>query len=341
MTGNEDFNILFTCAGRRISLLQAFRSALQTLGRNGKIIATDVTGASPAIHKADIGVLVPMARTEQYIPALLEQVKKHNVKLLVPLTDIDLIQLSERRKDFERLGCTMMIGSQEAIQSCSNKLNFHDFLAKAGLHTVNTLSLEDFNKKPFFPCFVKPIQGSAGIGSTVIRHEKDLHSHIEMYGQKLLIQEYLNGQEFTVDIYRSRDGKVRCVVPRQRLAVRSGEVEKGITVEDAQVFEAAAKLGGMIDGLWGVFCCQCRRMAPDQPPCFFEINPRFGGGAPLSIAAGANLPLYLLEEVMGLPISAKLGQFTRNLLMLRFDDALYIPVENIETLPGYKSPHFR
>ena len=56
-----------------------------------------------------------------------------------------------------------------------------------------------------------------------------------------------------------------------------------------------------LDGMWGVFCCQCRRSGTG-PVRFFEINARFGGGAPLSIAAGANLPLYLLQEVLDLPI---------------------------------------
>ena len=103
---------------------------------------------------------------------------------------------------------------------------------------------------------------------------------------------------------------------------------------------AIEKLSGFLGGLWGVFCCQCRR-GPDGVARFFEINPRFGGGAPLSVAAGANLPLYLIQEVLGMPITAKVGDFTDRLLMLRYDDAVFVQVTDPRKLPGYDTPHFR
>ena len=74
---------------------------------------------------------------------------------------------------------------------------------------------------------------------------------------------------------------------------------------------------------------------------FFEVNPRFGGGAPLSIAAGADLPLYLLQEVLGMPITASVGDFTDQLLMLRYDDALFVQVDDCSDLPGFDTPHFQ
>ena len=156
----------------------------------------------------------------------------------------------------------------------------------------------------------------------------------------MLVQEYVPGREYTIDVYRSREGEVKCVVPRQRLLVRSGEVEKGVTVQNEELIDSAVRLSSCLDGMWGVFCCQCR-WENSQPPRFFEINPRFGGGAPLSIAAGANLPLYLLQEVLGQPITAKLGEFKDNLLMLRYDEAFFVDAEDPTDLPGYDTPEFR
>ena len=97
----------------------------------------------------------------------------------------------------------------------------------------------------------------------------------------------------------------------------------------------------MLGDLWGVFCCQCRR-GNDGQPRFFEVNPRFGGGSTLSIAAGVNLPLYLLQEVLGLPISAgKLGDFIGNRLMLRYDEEIFLGVDDPSSLPGFDTPTFR
>ena len=103
---------------------------------------------------------------------------------------------------------------------------------------------------------------------------------------------------------------------------------------------SVVELVSLMDGLWGVFCCQCRR-PEGRPPHFFEINPRFGGGAPLSIAAGADLPKYLLQEVLGLTIEAKVGEFTRNLLMLRYSDHVTKAIRDPSGLPGFDTPIFK
>ena len=335
---------MFTCAGRRVALLAAFRIAMEELGVDGKLIATDLTSAAPAFQVADIGATtVPVGRIE-YIPALLKLVKKHHVGLIVPLTDLDLRSLARQRDKFEELDCTIMVGSEQAVALCRDKAKIGQLLGDAGLAVIKTYSLKDFTRKPFYPCFVKPIGGSAGIGASIINNSHELQNHVSVFGGRLIVQQYLPGQEFTIDVYRSRDGKVRSVVPRQRLTVRCGEVEKAITVKDDSLIEAASKLAGLLEGMWRVFCCQCRRLATDRSarPQFFEINPRFGGGVPLSIAAGANLPLYLLQEVLGAPITATVGDFTDRLLMLRYDEAVFTKFEdNPKSLPGFETPKFR
>ena len=313
---------------------------MKELDVTGKLIATDITPASPAYQKADVGVLVPPARRAEYLPALQDVVKKHNVGLLVPLTDLDLRSLARHRDEFAKIGCTVMIGSERTVTLCRDKAQTNALISKAGLASIKTVTLSQFLQKPFYPCFVKPISGSASVGTAVIRNDRQLQAHIQAFGELMIVQEYVPGQEYTLDVYRSRDGVVRCVVPRQRLLVRSGEVEKGITIKDEELMRSAVALAEKLDDIWGVFCCQCRRSGTG-PIRFFEINPRFGGGAPLAIAAGANLPLYLLQELLGLPITAELGAFTDRLLMLRYDEAVFVQVsDGMENLPGFSMPRF-
>jgi carbamoyl-phosphate synthase large subunit len=330
-------NILFTCAGRRVVIINEFRRALSDLGLTGRILATDITTSSPALCGADEGLLVPRAGTIEYIPALLDIVRKHEPGLLVPLTDVDLRSLSRHRKKFTELGCQVMIGPPETILLCRDKTLTNEFLTKLKLSSIRTYTLEQFRQRPFFPCFVKPIRGSAGVGAGVLHSEPELNAHLATFGDLMLVQDYVPGAEYTVDIYRSRDGKVRSVVPRQRLSIRAGEVEKGLTVKDDELIASAVKLGEALDGLWGVVNAQCRRPPGDRAH-FFEINPRFGGGVPLAIAAGADLPRYVLEEALGLPISAELGGFKPNLLMMRYDDAVFVEVDDAADLPGRDTP---
>lgn len=313
---------------------------MDDLNVKGLIMATDVTPASAALQEADRTFIVPHVGNIQYLPTLRRLVEENDIGLIVPLTDLDLRSLARKRKEFLEMGCEVMIGTDAAVTLCRDKIKFSRFLHKQGLPAIHTYPLSTFRKKPFFPCFVKPVKGSAGQGTALIENAPDLDAHVEIFGSQLLIQDYIPGQEFTVDVYKTRDGEVRSVVPRQRLLVRSGEVDQGITRQDTQIIDATVDLAQRIEGLWGVFCCQCRRPDGDAP-YFFEINPRFGGGSPLSIAAGADLPLYLLQEVTGRTLTAKCNAFTDRMLMLRYSSEFFLTVDEPETLPGFDAPIIR
>ncbi|MFP4055010.1 MAG: ATP-grasp domain-containing protein [Phycisphaerae bacterium] len=339
-------SILFTCGGRRVALLEQFRRAMADLGITGRLIVTDITPASSAFQAADEGVIVPRADAPDYLDSLESIVVSRKVGLVVPLTDLDLLILARHRERLQRHGCVVMIGSKESVATCRNKSRTADFLEECGLAGIRTQTLDAFGESPTFPCFVKPVGGSGSIGAGRIDSMAELEAHVKRHGRELIVQELVGGQEFTVDVYVSRSGAVRAIVPRLRLAVRAGEVEKGLTLRDPELIDAAERICRGLPGLWGAFCCQCRRALgedgqPAGPAKFFEINPRFGGGMPLSIAAGADLPRYLLEDVLNMPTSDGRAEFTDRLLMLRYDDAVFRPVEDIRSLPGFASPSFR
>jgi len=323
-----------------VALLEAFRRAMSDLGITGRLLAADVTVASAAFHRADEGILVPPVGDAGYIPALADLCDRKGVGLMIPLTDLDLLTLAEHRETFAAAGCEVMIASPEAIADCMDKSRTAGLLRGIGLEAVRTVTLQQFRAEPFYPCFIKPTHGSAGIGARLLRSAADMNAHLDAYGERMLVQEVLPGPEYTLDVFRSRTGQVRCVVPRQRLSVRAGEVEKGLTVHDEELISCGVRLGEALEGLWGVVNAQCRRV-PGGRPQFFEINPRFGGGAPLAIAAGADLPRYVLEERLGLPCSAELGRFTPNLLMLRYDEAVFVQVDDPSGLGGFDTPLVR
>jgi carbamoyl-phosphate synthase large subunit len=313
---------------------------MEQLGVEGELLATDVTEAAAALEVVDRKLIVPRTGTVDYIPAVEKIVRENDIGLIVPLTDLDLRSLARRRENFAELGCTVMIGDEPTIKLCRDKKLFSQFLAKSDFPTIRTFSLGRFRQDPFYPCFVKPMRGSAGHGSARIDSGRELRAHIHVFGGQLLVQDYVPGREYTIDVFRTRDGQIKSIVPRQRLIVRSGEVDQGVTVHDKELIEATINLVNSLDGLWGVFCCQCRR-PEGEPPRFFEINPRFGGGSPLSIAAGANLPLYLLQEVLGLPVTGKVGEFTPNLLLMRYSNDFFKNISDPSELNGFDSPIFR
>jgi carbamoyl-phosphate synthase large subunit len=333
----EQFNILFTCVGRRVVLIRAFREALAELGLTGSLVGTDLTESAAGMQAVDCPELVPSARTLHYGPRLKELVAKHKIRLLIPLTDLDLRILSRHAQEFQELGCTVMIAPEETVTVCRDKLKFDQLARRAGIKGIASRDLKAFQANPSYPCFVKPVHGSAAVGSGRVTNEREMRAHIGTYGNQLLVQEYVPGQEFTIDVFRRRDGVICAVVPRQRLSIRAGEVERSLTVNDPELIRCTMKLVEQLPGVWGVINAQCRRPAGGEPR-FFEVNLRFGGGVPLSMAAGVPLPKFVLMEVLGQTVQPIVGQFTDKLLMTRYDDAYFVPVKDPTTLPGYKEP---
>ncbi len=93
-------SVLLTCAGQRVDMVEAFREALAEEGRGGIAVACDLNPLSPALYAADERALVPPVTDAAYIPTLLELVREHGLRAVLPLTDLDQRILSEQREAF-------------------------------------------------------------------------------------------------------------------------------------------------------------------------------------------------------------------------------------------------
>ena len=89
--------VLFTCAGQRVDIVDAFRQAGSTT------IAADVNPLAPALYHADHYALVPRVDDPEYVAALRRIVDAHDVRLIVPLTDLDQATLARGRDHLESL----------------------------------------------------------------------------------------------------------------------------------------------------------------------------------------------------------------------------------------------
>jgi carbamoyl-phosphate synthase large subunit len=136
-----------------------------------------------------------------------------------------------------------------------------------------------------------------------------------------IVQEKLEGREITVNVFYGRDGQVLYAIPHERIAVRSGEVSKGTTIDHPAVAAAAARMAKLLPGLWGPACFQAIMQA-DGSLGIFEINARFGGGYPLAHAAGARGPHYLLLDALGRTLQP-VKTYTQGLTMLRYDQSVF------------------
>lgn len=316
-------NVLLTSIGRRVALARAFRRELTAYAPGGRLLGADVSRLSAGFHDADQGFLVPHCKDPRFIPRLLEIVRREKVRVLIPLIDPELDLLARYREEFLAEGCHAIVSDFAPVVITRDKARSAEHFRQLGFDAPRVLPAAELAHPSDlrYPLFLKPADGSSSIGAVRIDGPGEL-KYAMAHTRSPVVQSYEEGEEFTIDVFCDLGGAVRCVVPRKRLETRAGEVSKGVTVKDRAMMDAAARLVTALGGCRGCITLQCFR-TPDERFVFFEANLRFGGGYPLTYAAGANFPGWILRMVAGEEIAPFDGWEDR-LLMLRFDDAVFV-----------------
>ena len=310
--------VLITSAGRRVGLMNAVRESLAELGLDWRIVAADAEPELSAVCAlADASHRVPRASSEDYADSLLKICRKEEVGLLIPTIDPELLPISVREDDFASAGVRVNIGGTEFVRTARDKALTGKRLKDIGLDAPHTWA--DGDREARFPAIAKPIGGSASLGIRRYRSAEDYRSNPP--GEGCILQELLEGPEYTVNVFCDSEGVFRCAVPHRRLEVRSGEVSKGRTERRDDLTHIARTIA-TLPGARGAFCFQA--IDTDRGPVVFEINARFGGGYPLAHRAGGRFTKWLLEEATGVPLTAN-DEWQDGLLMLRYDSEVFVP----------------
>lgn len=320
----KKFNVLFTCIGRRVSLLRSFKKAAKELKLDCHFLGTEKNELSPAFQLCDKKFSAKPIDDANYLKQLFNIIKQNNVKLLIPTIDTDLRLLAKNKKMFNSIGCSVLVSSPDVVDICNDKRKTFKFLIENGFDTPLTFKPEEAlaKKNLKYPLILKPWDGSASKGVVIAQNRKELAFYLKQNPSRI-VQEFIRGKEFTCGIYIDFNHKVRCVVPRERLEVRAGEVSKGKTVKNYKIMRQVAQMLEKLGAGPGVITVQLM-LTKDNKVKFIEINPRFGGGTPLSIKAGANFPKWILQEVSGKKPNIKFDGFENNLIMLRYDAAVWL-----------------
>lgn len=319
------FNVLLSSAGRRYALLQIFRKALAELGLPGAVMAADMTALSAAYQAADQGFLVPHCTSPEFVPRVLEICRENEISLVVPTIDTELPVYAKNRDAFARIGTTVAVSSKETVAIAGDKARTHAWLSASGFPTVRQATIEEARSDRAawpFPFLVKPAGGSSSIGVGIMRDEVQLEAATR--GGGYIAQTIAPGIEHTIDVLVTRAGRSVCAVPRRRLEVRAGEVSKGMTVRSPELETLARRISEALPGAYG--CLNVQVFHDDRTGAMnvIELNARFGGGYPLSWEAGAKYPTWMIEDLLGLPSTASAATWRDRLLMLRFDDAVFL-----------------
>lgn len=212
------YRILFTGVGRRIELLQAFRQAAGSLDVELKLHGADMAGTAPALAFCDYTRKICKMKDGEYIPQLLEICRDDGIDLLIPTIDTDLLVLSQNAEKFESIGTKVLISKSEKIAVCRDKNKTANFFETYGLKAPVTVN-DCENYTASYPCFIKPKDGSSSINVFKVKNELELKVYAEQV-KDYVIQPFIEGTEYTVDIFCDCEGNPIFITPRIRTAVR-------------------------------------------------------------------------------------------------------------------------
>lgn len=307
--------ILISSAGRKISLLQLFQNAAHS--RGWQVLAGDCDPLAPSLYMADGAIRLPRVTSDNYIPCLLELANNRGVRLIVPAIDTELSVLAESADTLLSVGCRVLGSSPAFVAITNDKWCTAQKFAACGIATPASwlpaqLSAADLPDN----LFVKPRDGSGSLNAH--RTTRDNLSSILRIVPNPIIQEELRGAEITIDALIDFAGTPLHYVPRIRVRTMGGESIQGRTIPDdglrhwlVNLLAHSARLGAR-----GVLTIQA--FLTERGPVLTEVNPRFGGGFPLSYAAGAHYPEWILDMLENRPVTPRIGDYCSLLYMSRY-----------------------
>ena len=249
----------------------------------------------------DQRLILPRGDADDFVDFVYDACVEHEIDVLVPTVDTELLKLARQRDRFAEAGTTVIVADAETLEMCLDKWVLYQRCRDAVRVPEVTLVDDGFDAASWpLPAIVKPRVGSGSRGVRLIGRPEEFDG-LER-DSTLMAQEYLPGIEYSIDVLATRAGEVLAAVPRARLKVDSGIAITGRTRRDDALEEIGRGVAENI-GLNTVANVQVK-IAADGNPALIEVNPRFPGTMPLTVASGVNMPLLAIGEAIGEPMPA-------------------------------------
>lgn len=315
-------NVLILSAGTRNKIVQYFKRECE-----GSVIATDYDRLAPAIYEADKYYTVPRITEPGYIDLILSICKKERIDGVLSLIDPELSILAANKDSFESLGAHIIGSSFDLCELALDKYDMYCWLEQNGFNCARSwkdidafysaVSSGDVD----YPVFVKPTRGSASM-SISKANDKMAVDFLCSCSKKLMVQEYLDGEEIGADVYIDMiSGEVVSIFTKRKIKMRAGETDKAVSFKNKSLFEyierfvLKAGYKGQIDidifNINGQFYIS-------------EVNPRFGGGYPHAHESGCNHIKLIYNNLKGKVNEKEIGHYDEGIYMMKYNDVSII-----------------
>lgn len=315
-------NYLMLSVGRRCELLNDFK---KTLGKESKIIATDLSPYAPALCFADAHYIVPRIDSDNYIDIILDICKKEKINAITTFIDPEIEILANNRDRFEDIGVEVLAPYKETAVLCFDKYRMYEYLKKNNIPTVETWDNFDSFYKSFesgeftFPVFVKPRTGSGSVGARKITNIESLKEAL-LIDSSLIIQEYMDCEDFDADVYIDTiSHKAVAAFSKRKLESRIGGASKTISFKDEKLFDFISRIVEMFKFNGPV---DMDFFYKDGKYYLSEINPRFGGAYLHAYGAGIDFIELIENNLNGITNKPLFGNYEDDIVMLMFDSVV-------------------
>ncbi len=264
---------------------------------------------------ANIIEQLPYYNDPLYEEELLRIVKDYSVSCIIPIHDKEIEVISKMKDNGRFENVNVSVNQFSIVKLCNDKIQINELLKEIiYVPKVYTELSEDIN----FPIIIKDNDGVSSKDIKVIVNEDDFK---ENDFTNKIIQEYINGEEYTVDCFSSYcDDNLFYYSVRKRIETKSGMSVKSVIVENSTIGECCKKIHETL-GYKGVSNIQF--IVKNDIPYFIEINPRFAGGEILTYKSGYNFPLMTIDELCNNKIDSEAKLQIGNKMVRYYEETFF------------------
>jgi len=277
---------------------------------NFKIVGTDIVEENVGNFFVDNFYKVPRAENEnEVIKSYLSIAKKEKANWILSGPEEEIVILSKYKDVFKSTGVYMLHSDYNLLDIITDKYNAYKFFKKNDISLPRTklaLDIKDIVlENPQNRFILKPRKGRGSTNIVVFSNSNNTIIRDLKNPQNYIIQEYILGLEYTVDVLCDLYGCILNIVPRRRIKVDSGISVIGKTEKNETLISITEKILSSIKIIGGA-CFQFIKSNETGEYYLTDVNPRFGGGVILSLASSRTFRDNL-----------------RNLLEFKWDKLLY------------------
>lgn len=301
-----------------------------------RIVGVDGVAHSFGLFDCDARYTVPPVKDPSFLDAIASICRAEKVGVLAPILDFELGTFAEAAPRFrDELGVRVITNSPSTIALARDKVKSAEAAARAGVAVPEIYKGDAIARAPL-PLIVKPQTGAGSAGVSVVRAPNELEAALRAAGSSPVVQQFIDGEEHTVDLVVAPDGRILAVAPRIRVEIRAGQSYKGRTVDDPAISEAA-RLCAEAHAMTGQGNVQLIKSKHDGRAWFVEVNPKFAAAMGLTIGAGLNLPLLYVKLALGMPVRDAELVRRADVWMLRAWQERYVDASEIANVPAWSS----